>query len=99
MANVKSKRKDIIPVDEVMAETDAIESKLELKEFSVKEGTVCNCTSLNIRKEPSLNAEILMFIRHGEKVKVLDEVDDWYKLSVSNIVQGYSMKEFIELDK
>lgn len=96
MANTRGKRKETIPVDEVMENNKTVE---ETVPPTNKEGTV-KCQNLNVRKAPSMGATILQIISKGTKVEILDDVNDlWYKIRVGEIESGYCMKEFINIDK
>lgn len=63
----------------------------------LKAGTVTNCSRLNIRKEPSLEAEILRVIKKGDDVEILDEltVNGWLPVLLSDGTKGYTMKDYI----
>lgn len=60
-------------------------------------GVVTNCHRLNIRKEPSLNAEILRAISKGDVVGILDgqEANGWLPVILSDGTKGYTMKDYI----
>ena len=62
-----------------------------------KAGTVTNCHRLNIRKEPSLEAEILRVLLKGDDVEILDEpvVNGWLPVLLSDGTKGYTMIEYI----
>lgn len=62
-----------------------------------KAGTVTNCSRLNIRKEPSLDAEILRVIKKGDDVEILDEstINGWLPVILSDGTKGYTMKDYI----
>ena len=62
-----------------------------------KAGTVTNCSRLNIRKEPSLDAEILRVIKNGDDVEILDEstLNGWLPVLLSDGTKGYTMKDYI----
>lgn len=94
MANARGKRKEMLPVDEVMENNEMV---TELMPPSNKEGIV-KCQNLNVRKAPSLGATILQIISNGTKVEILDEANElWYKIRVDKIESGYCMKEFINV--
>ena len=61
-------------------------------------GKVCNCTLLNVRENPSLNAKILLTIKNDSTVLVdpAESTDEWYKVIV-NDQEGFCMKQFITL--
>lgn len=48
----------------------------------------------NIRKEPSLEAEIKKVMKAGEKVNVIDQTGDFYKLTI-----GYIKADLISMEE
>ena len=60
-------------------------------------GIITNCTKLNIRKEPKVNAEVLCVVDHHTEVVVnLDEsTDDFYKICTAAGIEGYCVKHFV----
>lgn len=63
-------------------------------------GIVTGCAKLNVRKQPSINADVLLVIGADSDVLVdLDEsIGDWYKVYIDE-QEGFCMKKFIELDQ
>lgn len=63
-------------------------------------GTVANCAKLNVRTNPSLNADVVTVINAGEKVTidVTKSNRDWLRVSVDNGnwgFNGYCMKKYV----
>ena len=53
-----------------------------------------------MRKEPTIDSEILRILTKGTEVKILDDTDDtWYKVCVGGVGTGFCMREFIKLGK
>lgn len=77
-----------------------VEQKVEQK-VERKIGTVINCSSLNVRKEPSKYADILCTIQASEKVEIDESksTHDFYKIFNSAGVEGYCMKNYISVDR
>lgn len=94
-----------IPVatEEMKVESAVLEPYTEQEENKpavytvLKAGTVTNCSRLNIRKEPSLEAEILRVINKGDDIEILDEstVNGWIPVLLSDGTKGYTMKDYI----
>ena len=62
------------------------------------EGTVA-ASSLKLRKEPSLEGEVLYGISKDEKVEILEKTDDkWYKVKYNGDT-GYVSAEYIKTDE
>ena len=49
---------------------------------------------LNLRAEPSRDADILGEYHKGDRLEILDEVDEWYKVDINGTV-GYMVQEYI----
>ena len=77
-----------------------VEQKVEQK-VERKIGTVIDCSSLNVRKEPSKHADILCTIQASEKVEIDESksTNDFYKIFNSAGVEGYCMKNYISVDR
>lgn len=98
MSEKRGKRKIINPVDEVINNTEEINEVLEAKEEIVVKGIVKGCMNLNVRKEPSMDSEILGAIpRDTELIIVDDETEGWYKVKVKakGIGMGFCMSKYI----
>lgn len=79
------------------------EKKLET-ELLKKErfGVVANCTTLNVRKGPSVESDVVSSIKCLTKVAIDEEnsANDFYKISVTlsgsdSVIEGYCMKKYI----
>lgn len=77
-----------------------VEQRVEQK-VERKIGTVIDCSSLNVRKEPSKYADILCTIQASEKVEIDESksTHDFYKIFNSAGVEGYCMKNYISVDR
>lgn len=51
---------------------------------------------LFLRKEPSVSSEALGYYRNGKQVKLLEQLDGWYKVSVDGKT-GYMMAKFLKV--
>ena len=60
-------------------------------------GKVVNADSLNVRKGPSISFDIIGKLSGGDKVKVIEESNGWYKIEY-NGKYGYVSGSYIELD-
>ena len=77
----------------VIEETPFVE-----KEVKLKLGNVI-CAKLNVRKHPSIEAEIEAEIIKSTEVSIDESqsTDKFYKICTSAGIEGYCMKQFIEL--
>ena len=97
-----AKRKMPVEGEAKTVKEEKIETKTEVvKKPKKKEepnkifGTVVGCTRLNVRKQPSLQKDVITTITTGTKVEVLKDTDDWYKVKLNDGQIGYCMKKFI----
>ena len=90
-------------VEEVVAET--VEEIIETDDVVIEEtpvvkqpviGVVVGCSKLNIRKGPSLNAEIGLVLNAGDQVIIRETVGDFYKIGNPE-APDYCMKKFISI--
>ena len=65
--------------------------------FAAQTGEV-NTSGIRIRKEANTTSDILTVIYKGDKVEILDESGEWFKIKASGNT-GYVKKEFIKLDE
>ena len=64
-------------------------------------GSVYRCDVLNVRAKPWSTSGIIGTIKKGSEI-MIDEDDstkDFYKICTASGIEGYCMKEFIELQK
>ncbi len=59
-------------------------------------GTV-NTEGLNLRSSASTSSDVITQLDEGTKVEILDELDEWYKVSVGGNT-GYVSKQYIKAD-
>lgn len=65
----------------------------EIEVFEPIEAIVSSEVGINIRKEPSVNSEKIGVISYGDKITILNEEGDWYKIN-----SGYVYKEYIDIE-
>lgn len=106
-----AKKYDDKPKTEEMVEpvecVESVEPIVEVKmvEETVKtvpipktiNGVVANCTKLNIRKDPSVHAEILGVVNVDSEMKIdMDKSNDkWFYVSTAVGIDGYCMRDFV----
>lgn len=71
------------------------EVNIEAEKKTNYTGKVIGGLNLNVRKEPSLNGEIIDTVKDGETVEIEEDVNnEWYHITSPN---GYVMKRFIKI--
>ena len=58
---------------------------------------IINVTAVRLREQPNTTSEIITVIYEDEKVEILGEENDWYKISYKSDV-GYIKKEFLKVN-
>lgn len=82
---------------------ESVQLEVEQEEESVvnvpepKIGVV-NCSQLNVRKFPGLNAAVIGIVQEHTEIKVIPDQStaDWYKVETV-FGEGYCMKKFISI--
>ena len=63
-----------------------------VKKKTVK-GKVVNCELLNLRKEPSINSDVITVLKAGTEVVIKNDKDpDWYETP-----SGFVMRKYIKI--
>lgn len=62
-------------------------------------GSVIDCKLLNVRREPNMTANILTRIEEGETVRILDEMNGFYKVQTNKGIIGFCMWNYINLNE
>jgi hypothetical protein len=59
-------------------------------------GTVCNCYMLNIRNNPSIEADKICTLHSKKLVKIVEEINtDWIKVELVDGIVGYCLAKYI----
>ena len=103
----KPKIEDMVERDNPIEHADFVEEvdAVKIVEETVKtvpipktiNGVVANCTKLNIRKDPSIKAEILGVVNVDSEMKIdMDKSNDkWFYVSTAVGIDGYCMRDFV----
>lgn len=104
MANTRKRKTAVEPVVE---ETPVVEAPVEdvaesnVETATILTGKVKECTSLNVRAQPSTTARVVCVISKGAEVQIdmSASTEDFYKVYTTSGISGYSMKKFISIVK
>lgn len=85
------------------AEEKAVETVLEEtaeQKVEYLDGTVKHCKLLNVRVEPSMDADVLRTITVDTEVMIepFETTDEFYKVYLADGSEGFCMKKFIEIE-
>lgn len=83
---------------EQLLEEDVVEVEVT-EEGSLVKGKLVNCSRLNVREAADKEAEVLCVIDKGSEVTITleESTEDFYKVCTSSGVEGFCMKQFIEI--
>lgn len=59
---------------------------------------IVNTDTLKLREKASTDSNILKLLNLGEKLEVIEETGDWYKVSINNKT-GYVHKDYIKIEE
>lgn len=89
------------PAEPVVAEvvTPAAVEPEKPKAPEARKAVVCNCTKLNVRKNPYSNADILAIINADEEVEVrnADAKGKFYPVRTASGIEGFCMKDYLKM--
>lgn len=62
------------------------------------EGVVVDCAKLNVRAEPSIDADIVCAIDVMSEIKidVNESNNEWFKIHTAAGIEGYCMRKFVD---
>lgn len=105
MSKNKQNRVDRVEVEPVVEVTEVVEAEVaETPEVVVEPevivkafGEVTNCSKLNIRKNPTTDADVLCVVEKGTKlvINVDESNDEWHAVETESGVKGFAMKSFV----
>ena len=94
--NNRQNRKPIDEADNVVPNEEHVKPKFV-------EGIVTNCIALNIRKNPSMDADVIHVADAGCRITIDLEhsVDEWYRVVkiFDEEVYGFCMIKFVDIDE
>lgn len=95
---------EVVVEESVVAPAAVVEEPFPMPEPVVEEsteilGVVTECARLNVRKEPSTDADVVTTILLGTEVMVdvYESTEEFYKICTGAGIEGYCMKKFINV--
>lgn len=87
-------------VTTVAAPVEPAEVKMEAPKAEVVDtiaGTVANCSKLNVRSKPAVDADILVVLEANTEVKVdrSRSTNEWLRITTASGIEGFCMRKFI----
>lgn len=96
--NKKMEEKEVKNEEVKQLEVEQEELNTASSEYTkeLKDGELINCDLLNARKEPNKDSEVLFIIDKKDTIKILEELENFYKVEVKD-KEAYCMKKFIKI--
>lgn len=87
-------RKPPVSYDKVEKVAERKSSEKDATNIQSYKGFVDNCSKLNVRETPNIDAKVLTILNKGDKVDIKSENDGWYGVGYKGF-SGFCMKEYI----
>lgn len=60
-------------------------------------GFVSDCTKLNVREQPEIDADVVCVLNNGTEVEinVANSTNEWFSVCTAAGIEGYCMRKFI----
>ena len=85
----------IVEEKEEKIEDVSLPQEQEVEKKTRQTGRVIGGLSLNVRKKPQANGEIINTVRDGATVEIIETVnEEWYHITSPN---GYVMKKYVQV--
>ena len=62
-----------------------------------QKGVVANCSKLNLREKPNLNAGVITILNLDTELLIMEIVDGWVNVCTPEGLEGYVMEEYIKI--
>ena len=82
----------------VVKDVDQMYKEQEEVEAKIRYATVKGVYFLRLRKDPNMDADVLVLIPLGTRVPVLEEKTEWIKTEY-DFHKGWCKKEFLEFEE
>ena len=111
MANTKNQVEDV--TEEIEQEIEAVNDSEVVEVVEVAEiveepaetetavGVVTGCAKLNVRRRPSLTADVVCVVDENSPlvIDVDDPSSEWYKIFTESGFNGYCMKKYVSVNQ
>ena len=75
------------------ADAQSLADKYGIKHASLKPGTI----TLKVRAKTSTNSTVLTLIPEDERYRVINETENWAKISIDDGTEGYVAKDYVNI--
>ncbi len=77
-------------------EKDEAISLNEPDEPKTRNGIIINANLVNVRTAPDLGSQILGMLNNGDEVTIIDQLNDFYKVSTKKCGEGFIYSKYIK---
>lgn len=76
-------------------------TETEVNECKIGTVSVSKQSKLNVRKKPTMKADIVCTLEHATQVEIdiSKSNDEFYKITLPSGIEGYCMKKFVKIKK
>lgn len=101
MGRMKMKRDmeaNIISIDEQDQFLEEVKSLTEKETTGpeTKNGIIVNSVFVKVRKEPNFESDVLEILPKGDKIRIIDSLDNFYKVETPSKKIAYICSDFVE---
>lgn len=64
----------------------------------IRKGVIANSRAVNVRKGPSPSSDVVQVLDRGDKVKILDEIQGYYKIQIEDETSIKNEIGYVSLD-
>ena len=99
--NYSSKKPNDEPQNSIAEEVTEPVEDTESVEATNPVGVVVGCEKLNVRKEPSINSDVVFQFPCNMEVEIFIDksTEDWFYVCNAAGIEGFCMKKYIEFSK
>lgn len=90
---------DVVTTAMATVEVEMVEETVEPEVIAkTVDGKVINCTKLNVRETPSIDANVVCVLNTGAEIEINVEksTDEWVNVYTTTGIEGYCMRKFID---
>lgn len=84
-------------INDILEDAEEIEKDYEYTSEDINYNIGIVKCRLNLRENPSKESNILCVLKKDSYVEILEEVDEWFKVITESGIEGYCMRDFINV--
>lgn len=85
-------------INDILEDAEEIEKDYEYTSEDMNYDIGIVKCRLNLRENPSKESNVLYILKKDSSVEILEEVDEWFKVVTESGIEGYCMRDFIDVE-